>query len=176
MKYKITKISDVNKRKESFKDSRIKNKDETNLSPTIQTLVKDEEVTFDALIKSEYEAIALYTSMLAKVNDETIKEVLNHILNEENEHIVELKKILVNQNKETTDDSKLKDISRNMKSFKKELTKSNIPFTLKGTEFVFNNKKEFNKAIDLLENGLSFEYGGYDYDDNHFIIEVAESY
>lgn len=62
--------------------------------------VKDEEVTFDILLKSEYEAISLYTSALAKIDDENVKIALKHILDEENEHIVELKKILAGKSNE----------------------------------------------------------------------------
>lgn len=75
MKYKITKINNINKRKDSIKDS-----------------VKD--ITFDALLKSEYEAISLYTDMIARIDDENAKEILKHILDEENEHIIELKKLM----------------------------------------------------------------------------------
>lgn len=118
MKFKITKINDktihyewlmehVNKlvgyaKREDFKsvahecENILEGLRENKLDSRSKkdSKVKDEEITFDTLLKSEYEAISLYTSMLAKIDDESIKMVLKHILDEENEHIVELKKVM----------------------------------------------------------------------------------
>lgn len=137
--------------------------------------VKDEDITFDILLKSEYEAIALYTSMLAKIDDENAKIALKHILDEENEHIVEIKKILAGKSKEVVTDSKTKDSFKNTKAFEKVLLREGVSYKLKNSEFSFKDEDEYNKAIRLLEKGLSFKYGGYDSDDNSLTIEIAET-
>lgn len=162
MKYKITKINDSNKRKEPFKDSRIKSKD----------LVDD--ISFDKLIQSEYEAISLYIDMIAKVDDESIKEVLKHILNEENEYIVELKKVITGQNTENNLEDSRVSYGKHTDKFARILKRKGINFTFTSDgEIKLNNKDDFEKVLALAED-YSFEFGGYDYDPKHFIIAMAE--
>lgn len=198
MKFKITKINDktihyewlmehVNKlvryaKNEDFKsvahecENILEGLRENRLdSKTKDSKVKDEDITFDTLLKSEYEAISLYTSMLAKTTDENAIAILKHILDEENEHIVELKKILAGKSNEVVTDSKAKDSFKNTKAFEKVLLREGVNYKLKNGEFSFKDEDEYNKAIRLLEKGLSFKYGGYDSDDNSLTIEIAET-
>lgn len=50
-----------------------------------------DEVDFDFLIRDEYEAVDGYRDMMTKTDNPEILEVLGHILEEEYEHIEELR-------------------------------------------------------------------------------------